>query len=109
MVVIMMMVMMSLLPRGPRCRRPFRGILIKKWIRWKRECARRLTLILHRNSGFFGCRVRDGNAAHPAELIPFAIVISTDSAHDRYGIGRESLCSVIDGLLRVGFGGQTLG
>jgi hypothetical protein len=50
----------------------------------------------------------NAQSAHPAELIPLSITVSTDAANDRRRIVREPLRGVIGSLFRVRFRSQTL-
>ncbi len=50
-------------------------------------------------------RFHDGDAAHAAELIPFAIPVPANPANDSGRIAGEFLRGIVGSLFRVGFGG----
>ncbi len=73
-----------------------------------RKGARWRTLRFRGSCGFWLSRLTDAESAHPAELIPLSITVSTNAANDRRGIVGEFLRSVTGSLFRVHFRSQTL-
>ncbi len=55
------------------------------------------------------CRLFQGNATLPTELVPTPIAISTGQATNNIGPVVEFLRRIIGGLLGINFGGQALG
>ena len=108
MVMIMVMVVMRFLCSCTGWHWPYLELLICKWIARQRNASSGRTLLILRNSKSWFLRLADGNPAHAAELIPAAIVISTQAANDCRGTARKFPCGAVRSLLRVGFGSQTL-
>lgn len=84
-------------------------IWIRLWqsIRWRRASVRWQTAVLRGKSG--PCfRFVNGDATHPAELVPSTVAVSTIAAGDGGGVVGKGRTRVVGSLFRLGFYSQTL-
>jgi hypothetical protein len=63
---------------------------------------------LFRGESGAGLAFADGDSAHAAKLIPSAVAIPTNAAHNGGGIVAVGWCRVVGSLFRVRFHSQTL-